>query len=294
MHGHYPPNDSGLAMKNGQKILMKFASYFQSMHYVTIAVLLVVAAVESIGRGFPVNLVAVVLTTSLLDVAIKRFWLKRKHVLPLSAIITGLIIGLVSVNAPVLGALIGAVLAILSKFVIRWKGTHIFNPAVFGVIVSQLLNPAAHGGPGSAMPHGASQVVEGFGPGGFAVSLALVPLLILANYKARKLWIAIPYLVVSALLFYFTDLARLDALNNQDIFKFLEVLPWFFAFIIVSEPRTSPNAKNEQVVFGIGIAILSVLPLFLFGSYSHVGALVAVLLGNLMYATYRVATRGHS
>src|SRR3989344_7019987 len=131
--------------------------YFQSMHYVTIAVLLVVAAAESIGRGFPVNLVVAFLTASVLDIAIKSLWLKRKPAIPLSAIITGLIIGSVSVNAPPIGVFIAAVLAILSKFFIRLKGSHIFNPALFGVIITQVLNPAAHG----PIVHGSLQVVEG-------------------------------------------------------------------------------------------------------------------------------------
>lgn len=262
---------------------MKFTEYLQNIYYVTLAVLLVVAVVENIGRGFPVNLVVAVLTASVLDVVIKRLWLKRKPVMPLSAIITGLIIGSVSVNAPILGVLVAAILAILSKFVIRLKGSHIFNPAVFGVVIPRVFNPAAHGAASNAVAHGASQVVEGFGPGGFAVSIMLVPLLLFANYKARKLWTSIPFLIATALLFYFTGLASLNSLNIQDIFRFLEVLPWYFAFIIVSEPRTSPYAKNEQVVFGIGIAILSVLPLLLLGFYSHVGALVALLLGNLIY-----------
>ena len=271
---------------------MKITKYFQSMYYVTITALLVVAVVKNIGRGFPANLVVAVLTTSLLDVAIKRLWLKRNPSLPLSAIITGLIIGTVGMNAPVLGVFIGSILAMFSKFAIRLKGSHIFNPAVFGVVITQVFNPALHSGAGNATVHGASQVVEGFGPGGLAVSLILVPLLLFANYRARKLWISIPYLIATTLLFYFTALASLNSLNFQEVFRFLDVLPWYFAFIIISEPRTSPYPKNEQIVFGIGIAILSILPLVLFGFYSHVGALATLLFGNLIYAMYRAATRG--
>lgn len=264
---------------------------FPSMYYVAIFVLTVVAIVESFGRGLlPVNAVVAVLTTSILDIAIKKFWLKRAFTMPLSAIITGLIIGTVSVNAPIAGTFIATLLAILSKFVIRWKGSHIFNPAVFGVVIVQLLNPAAHGG--GSMAHGVSQIMEGFGPGGFAVSLWLVPLLLFANWRANKVWVAMPYLLATALLFYFTGLATLNSLNAADIFKFLEPLPYYFAFIIASEPKTSPWAKNEQIVFGIGIAILSVLPLIIFGFYSHVTALIALLIVNLVYAIYRVAARG--
>ena len=269
--------------------------YFHSMHYVAISVLTVVAVVESIGRGFPMNVVVAVLTASVLDVAMnkflaspmKRLWLKSAPAIPLSAIITGLIVGTVSVNAPVLSTFIATVLAILSKFIIRWKGSHIFNPAVFGVVTVQVLNPAAHG----AAVHGSSQIMEGFGPGGLAVSMWLVPLLLFASFRARKLWVSIPFLIASALLFYFTGIANLTSLNSQSIFKFLEVLPYYFAFIIVSEPKTSPWVKKEQIIFAVAVAIFSVLPLLLFGFYSHVIALVALLLGNLIYATYRLKNR---
>ncbi|MDP2671628.1 MAG: RnfABCDGE type electron transport complex subunit D [bacterium] len=253
------------------------------MHYVTIVVLLVVALVANTGRGFPVNLAVAVLVAPVLDVAIKRFWLKKKPTLPLSAIITGLIIGTVSVNAPVSGVLIATFLAIGSKFIIRWNDLHIFNPAVFGVVIAQVFNPAAHG----AVTHGSSQVVEGFGVGGFTVTLWLVPLLIFANWRARKLWTSIPFLTATALLFYFTRLASLNSFNTQGVMGFLEVLPYYFAFIIVSEPKTSPSAKKEQVLFGLAIAVFSVLPLIVLGSYSHLGALAAVLLGNLIYVAYR-------
>lgn len=260
------------------------------MYYMAIFVLSIVAVVESFDRGFPVNAVVAVFTTSVLDIGLKKFWLKRPFTMPLSAIITGLIIGTVSVNAPILGTFIAAILAILSKFIIRWKSSHIFNPAVSGVVTVQLLNPAAHGG--GSMAHGVSQVVQGFGPGGFAVTLWLVPLLLFANWQANKLWVAIPFLMVSAVLYQFTGLTTLNSLNLQDTFKFLEPLPYYFAFIIVSEPKTSPWAKNEQIIFGVGIAVLSVLPLIVFGFYSHVISLVALLLGNLTYSAYRVTTRG--
>lgn len=264
--------------------LQYIAKYSRSMHYVAIVVLLLVAAVANIGRGFPVNLAIAVFTAALLDVAIKKFWLKRNPSVPVSAIITGLIIGTVSINSPLFGVLIATVLAIGSKFIIRWKGLHIFNPAVFGVVVSQVLfSQAAH----SPVAHGGGQVVEGFGVGGFTVTLWLVPFLIIANYKARKLFTSIPNLITTALLFYLTGLVSLNSLNTQSVVGFLEALPYYFAFIIVSEPKTSPMIKKEQVVFGLAIATISVLPLIILGSYSHLGALAALLLGNLIFAAYR-------
>lgn len=261
------------------------SKYFQNMYYVTATVLLVVAIAGSIGRGFPLNLVVAVLTATVLDVGIKKLLLKKTSVMPLSAIITGLIIGTVSMNAPVLGVLIATVLAILSKFVIRLKGSHIFNPAVFGVVISQVFNPAAHSAASNAIAHSASQVIEGFGPGGFAVNILLVPFLLFANYKAKNFWTSVSFLIVTVLLWPLVGIVSLDALNIQNIIGFLEILPWYFVFIIVSEPKTSPYAKNEQIVFGISIAIISVLATLFSGS--HTAALVALLIGNIIYAAYR-------
>lgn len=259
----------------------KISKYFLSMHYVTIVVLLVVAIVENIDRGFPVNLLTAVLVTTTLDLAIKILWLKRKPALPLSAIITGLIIGTVTpFNNSVLGAAIPSVLAIFSKFIIRFKGRHLFNPAVLGVVTAMILfnSIASHAPPGAT-----DHMSSGASVGGFAVSLLLVPFLLYANYTARRMWVAIPNLTTSALLYYFTGLVSPGSL--------IGALPYYFSFIIASEPKTSPNTRNAQVVFGVGIAIISVLPFLLGKSYSHVGALAALLLGNLMYAIYRGRTQ---
>ena len=57
------------------------------------------------------------------------------------------------------------------------------------------------------------------------------------------------------------------------------------------EKLLKEELKKEQIIFGIGVATVSVLPLLLFGFYSHVIALVALLLGNLIYATYRLKNR---
>ena len=55
-------------------------SYLGSMYPVTGFLLLLLAAVASIGRGFPVNLVVAAATAAVLDAAIKKIMLKRKFV----------------------------------------------------------------------------------------------------------------------------------------------------------------------------------------------------------------------
>lgn len=262
-------------------LLQRISSHYSSMHYVTIAALLLVVLVQGVERGFSLNLPAAVVTASLLDVAAKTFWLKKTPEMPLSAIITGLIIGTVSFSAPLLGVLVASVLAIGSKFFIRLNGAHVFNPAVFGVVAAKVLDPSTHSAVANAVGHAAS-AADGFGPGGFAVSLVLVPFLYFANYRATKLWTSILHLITAAILFLLTGLAGF----GQGILLFLEALPWYFAFIIVSEPKTSPYSRNGQLAFGVGTAVLSVLPAFA-GFYSHLGALATLLVANVAYAVYK-------
>lgn len=255
----------------------KLLKYLLSMHYVTIEVLIVVAVVGSLGRGFLVNIIAAVLAASALDIALKMLWLKQRLTLPLSAIITGLIVGLVTpFGTNILAVIIPSVLAVLSKFFIRMKGSHVFNPAVFGVVASMLLfsSIASH-----VPPEAAGHMSSGANIGGFAVNLLLVPLLVYASYSARKLWISIPNLITAGLLYFFTGLATANSL--------IQALPYFFSFIIASEPKTTPNTRNQQIIFGIGIAILPFFPLLIGQSYDHVGALVSLLIGNLAFAVCR-------
>jgi len=246
---------------------MKFAKYFQSMYYVTIALLLLLAAVASVGRGFPVNLVIAVAVASGLDVAIKKVILKRRPSAPLSAIISGLIIGSVApLNAPYLLILLASTVAILSKYALRWKGQHIFNPAALGLLIG--LATFALGD-------------EWWAAGASYAGITLTPLLILANYKAGKLWTSISFLAVTAILLHFTGLTVINSLSGT--FRFLDSLPYYFGFIMVSEPRTSPYVRNEQIAFGAGVAVLSVVLVYT-GFYAQ---LAALLLGNLVYALYK-------
>ena len=67
------------------------------------------------------------------------------------------------------------------------------------------------------------------------------------------------------------------------LLNFFTSLPFYFAFIMLSEPKTSPNAPKEQVAFGVAVAIL----IFVLDAHIKYSFLVALLAGNLAYAAYR-------
>ena len=249
--------------------------YFKSMYVAAIALLLLLAAVASYKlRTFPGSLLIAILACSVLDLLIARFFLKRKGPrFPYSGFISGTIIGSIApMNAPAAAILVAAAIAIASKYVIRLKGRHIFNPATLGLLVSLWLF-----GLGDVWWAAASIVWVA----GFAVPLTL--LLIVANYQAGKLRASIPFLVATAILYAATQFISVP-FTAAGLLTFFSSLPFYFAFIMLSEPKTSPNAPREQLIFGISVAVLVFALEYVHVKYAF---FIALLAGNLAYSAYR-------
>ncbi len=224
-----------------------------------------------IKNAVPVNLILAVVVCCVLDLAIKKA-LKKNLKFPASAFITGLIIGSVAqFAAPLWVVLIASVLAIGSKFVIRLKGQHIFNPATLGLLIAFLIFSSGDEW-WSSVP---------FSVGG--ISILLTPLLILPNYKALKLGVSLPFLAAIGILFYATAYIPFVASISGAV-DFLYALPYFFVFIMVSEPKTSPYDLKEQIVFGVLLGTLTFTLLFYSVQYYM---LIALLIGNLGFVIYR-------
>ncbi|MBI2580684.1 RnfABCDGE type electron transport complex subunit D [Candidatus Woesearchaeota archaeon] len=250
-------------------------SLLGSMYSVTIALLLLLAAVASYRQGaFPGSLLIAILACSILDLLVARFFLKRKEFrFPYSGFISGTIIGSIApTNAPAAAILVAAAVAIASKYVIKLKGRHIFNPATLGLLVSLWRFSLGD------VWWAASPIVW---VAGFAFPLTL--LLIVANYKAGKLMASIPFLAATVVLYAATQFVTVP-FTATGLLTFFSSLPFYFAFIMLSEPKTSPNAHREQLIFGISVAVL-VFAL----EHAHVKYpfFTALLAGNLAYSLYR-------
>lgn len=253
--------------------MKSLSGYFSSMYPVTGFLLLLLAAVASYNlRAFPASLVAAIAACALLDLAIKKLFLRKELKFPSSAVISGIIIGSIApLNAPVIAILAASAVAVASKYVLRINKRHIFNPATLGILVSLFL-------------FGLGDVwwaAAGINVLGFAVPLALI--LIIASYKAGKLSASIPFLVATAILYAATQFVSVP-FTAAGLLTFFTSLPFYFAFIMLSEPKTSPNNSREQVAFGVAVALLVFALDFSHVKYSF---FIALLAGNLGYALYR-------
>ncbi|MBI4706435.1 MAG: RnfABCDGE type electron transport complex subunit D [Candidatus Omnitrophica bacterium] len=151
-----------------------------------------------------------------------------------SSVITGLIIGCVVASDEAWWMFIlAASLAISSKYILRFQKKHIFNPAAFGIFLTIILFGVPTEWKGTYLWY------------------ILVPFGIYFAYKIRKLEIVLGYTIISLLLFGTQDLLRELPLGN--IFGYFS---YFYIFVMVIEPKTTPVKSLEKYIFGAGLAVL--------------------------------------
>jgi Na+-translocating ferredoxin:NAD+ oxidoreductase RnfD subunit len=151
-----------------------------------------------------------------------------------SAVISGLIVGFVCASDQQWWLIIlASVAAVSSKFLIRFRGRHLFNPAAFGVCVSMLAFGASTQWKGTYLWY------------------VLVPVGTYFIYKIRKLEILAGYAVVTLLLF--GSQALLQRVPLYNIFGYVS---YFFIFIMLIEPKTTPIRPLGKALFGAAVAAL--------------------------------------
>jgi Na+-transporting NADH:ubiquinone oxidoreductase subunit NqrB len=137
---------------------------------------------------------------------------------------------------------LAAALAVGSKFVLRFRGKHICNPANLGVICSTSLLPGAWVSPGQ---WGTDLTLAGW----FVVLGALV------THRARRWDISWMFLT-----FFFGLIAARVLWLGQNPAVFVHQLGngalLLFAFFMISDPMTIPNRRSMRLVYA-GIVALA-------------------------------------
>ena len=126
--------------------------------------------------------------------------------------------------------MLAAVVAIASKFTLRVRGKHVFNPTNFALVAMMLVTQAACGSrPGSGAAESSSRSLLA-SAGGLVVNRAAradVTLAFLACYAAllvgRSLWLGEPLAI------------PLHRLENGALV--------LFAFFMISDPKTTPDSR---------------------------------------------------
>lgn len=151
-----------------------------------------------------------------------------------SAVITGLIIGYVLSGDNAWWKIASAsAIAILSKSLIRFRKKHIFNPAGLGIFLALML-------------FGATTEWKGT-----YIWYIIVPFGFYFVSRIRKTEIIIGYAIVSFVLF--GSQAILQKVPFWNIFGYFS---YFYIFIMVIEPLTTPIAPIGKFLFGAFTALL--------------------------------------
>lgn len=159
---------------------------------------------------------------------------EKKFLITESSVISGLIIGYVlKSQQPWWLFLAASLIAIGSKHLIRVNKNHLFNPAAFGIFSSILLFSATTQWQGTYLWY------------------IVIPAGIYFVYKIKKVEIIIGYAI--AFLVLFGTQAVIQKVNLLNIFGYLS---YFYIFVMVIEPKTTPKNSLGKFIFGVGVSIL--------------------------------------
>lgn len=174
-----------------------------------------------------------VISAIVMDSALLYFK-NRKLILTDSSVISGLIIGYVlSAAQPWWIYPLASLFAIGSKHLVQVNGKHIFNPAALGIFLTILFFNATTQWKGTYFWY------------------ILLPAGAYFAYKVRKIEILIGYAL--AFLILFGAQALLQKINLLNILGYLS---YFYIFVMVIEPKTTPIKPLGKLIFGIGVLTL--------------------------------------
>ena len=181
---------------------------------------------------------------------------------PLSAAITSLSLTLLLRTDAISLAALAAVLAIGSKFLLRVRGKHLFNPANFALVSLMILSDRAWASSGQ---WGSAAI------GAFL--LACLGFLVLT--RAKRAETTIGFLLFYASLLFGRAIWLGDPLSIP-LHQLQNGALLIFAFFMISDPKTTPNAPLGRIAYAAVVASIAYIIQFVY--YQPNGPILALIL----------------
>ncbi len=181
---------------------------------------------------------------------------------PLSPLITSMSLTLLLRTDTMWLAMIAAALAIGSKFLLRYRGKHIFNPANFALVTLLLVSDHAWVSSGQWGSTATS-----------AFALACLGFLVLT--RARRAETTIAFIIIYAALL----LGRaiwLDDPFSIPLHQMRNGALLIFAFFMISDPKTTPNTALGRTLFAALVAGIAFTIQFIY--YQPNGPIFALIM----------------
>ena len=259
--------------------------FFKTPKGLLTIILVIFAAVAAPGEGVRAvapGLVSATLAAGLVDALIlrarKKSWQNDAWDFPSGAVLTALIVAMVlRAQEPWYVTSITSVVAILSKYVFRIRTANMFNPAALAIVATFYVFHTGQSWWGAL-----TEVAP------FAQTLLVLGGIFIVD-RVNKMPLVLTFLGTYFLLFTITAFVS-DPQMVSEVFRppDLEAV-LFFAFIILTDPPTSPAKYPDQVVCGVIVAAVSYTVFQWWGVVYYL--LAGVLVGNLWEAWRRTSRR---
>jgi Na+-transporting NADH:ubiquinone oxidoreductase subunit NqrB len=168
----------------------------------------------------------------------------RILLVPISAYITGLSIGLLLESYDIRVFLLAGAWGITSKYLLRSKAGHFFNPSNFAIVAALLLT------------HGLASVAPGSQWGGnLWIAVVILILGSMLMWRVNRLDLALAWIIG----FIVMGFARMALGQGGIIFVLGPMLGAEFAlfsFSMLPDPKASPLTRRSRILWGAGIAIV--------------------------------------
>ncbi|MBS1504487.1 MAG: hypothetical protein JST32_20670 [Bacteroidetes bacterium] len=220
-------------------------SYFSYLPPAFITLILLVGQLSFGILDSYINVIGAIVTSVLAEMLLGRFVLGTRKNLA-SAYITGISVGILIRSNVLWPYIVTALISIMSKYVLRYKGRHLWNPSNFGV--SWMLLMASTYVAGLSMQWGsnlAAMVVI------WVLGLGIV-------YRAKKLHVTLAYVISFILFGYIRSLITGDTFLAE-ISPLTGPMYQLFIFFMITDPGTTVSKKNWQVVVVIVVALVEFL-----------------------------------
>jgi Na+-translocating ferredoxin:NAD+ oxidoreductase RnfD subunit len=216
-----------------------------NFRYVPPAFITLILLVGQIGFGILdsyINLIAAIVSAMVVEIILARLILGTWKNLA-SAYITGISVGILIRSNVIWPYIITAVLSVMSKYVLRYRGRHLWNPSNFGISWMLFLNTMSVAG-----------LSIQWGSNLAAVAVIWILGLVIVN-RAKRLHVTIAYVIS------FTVLAYIRCLITGDTFL-AELSPLtgpmyqLFIFFMITDPPTSVSTRKGRIIVVILVAIV--------------------------------------
>jgi Na+-transporting NADH:ubiquinone oxidoreductase subunit NqrB len=260
--------------------LNRFLSTFRDPRYYQIAVLgsLLCYGIVALDFGIRVQNALTIVATALGVQYLGTRWASLPRFDPLSPLITSLSLTLLLRTDAIWLAAIAATLAIGSKFILRYRDKHIFNPANFALVSLMIISDHAWVSSGQ---WGSAAI------GAFV--LACMGFLVLTRAKRAETTIAF-IIFYGALLF--GRAFWLDDPISIPLHQMQNGALLIFAFFMISDPKTTPNSATGRVLFAALVAGVAYTIQFIY--YQPNGPILALIMCSPVVPLIDALIRGRT